>query len=95
MADFVLVGNIIEKPTIETAKNNLKYVRLKVSCKKQTDENEYDNYEVYAWRNLAEDVYNPNQLVTIKGRLQSNNYEKDGNVFYNTRLVAERIDFYQ
>lgn len=94
MAEFSIVGEIAETPAVETAKNNLKFVRLKVNCKKPNEENEYDTYEVYAWRNFAEEPYQPNQLVAIRGRMQANNYEKDGNCFYNTRLVAERIDFY-
>lgn len=94
MAEFVLVGYIAETPAVETSKNNIKYVRLKINCKKSNDENEFDTYEVYAWRNFAEEIFEPNQFVSIRGRMQANNYEKDGNCYYNARLVAERIDFY-
>lgn len=93
MTDFVLIGNLAETPIVETAKNGSKFVKLKVESSNGRSDESVDLFEVYAWNNLAEETYSKGQKLFIKGRLTSNNNEKETVVYYNTRLLAERIDF--
>jgi len=90
LIDFVLLGKIVEKPVIEVAKNENKFVRLKVRSIK--DENQI--FEVYCWNSLTELDYEPDKTVYLKGRLTANNYGKDDQIYYNTRIVAEKMDFF-
>ena len=38
-------------------------------------------------------LYNQKPLIGIKGRLQSSNYEKDGETKYVVDVIAEKVTF--
>ena len=92
MTDFVLIGKLAETPSVETAKNGLKFMKLKVDSNIGHSDENPEIFEVYAWNSLADGIYSEGQMLFIKGHLQANNYEKETNVYYNARLTAERID---
>jgi len=93
MNAFYLVGKVLEKPEVLTTNNGIKYAHLKLSVLKNSkdDDETYEIFEVTLFRNLASDEYDINQLVAIQGRLQANNYEKEENIYYNSKLIANTI----
>ena len=95
MNAFYLVGRIIEEPEkLETA-NGMKLCKLRIAVEKNSkDSNEtYEVYEIVMFRSLAEENYEIGQYLAVNGRLQANNYEKDGNYYYNAKLLANAIAF--
>lgn len=55
-----------------------------------------DFFRVTVWGKPAENCANytsKGSLVAIQGRLQNNNYEKDGVKHYSTEVVASRVEF--
>ena len=51
-------------------------------------------FKVTAFKDVAEDFATRTIIgssVLIKGRLQSNNYEKDDKVYYSPELLADKI----
>ena len=95
MNAFYLVGRIIEDPEkLETA-NGIKLCKLRMAVEKNgKDASEtYEVYEIVMFRSLAEENYEVGQYLAVNGKLQANNYEKDGNYYYNAKLLANAIAF--
>lgn len=93
MNSFNLVGQIIAQPERFESSSGTKICRLKISVDKnlreQSDAGEV--YEVALFRNLASEEYRVGQYVAVNGRLQANNYEKDGNRYFNVRLLGNSV----
>ena len=53
----------------------------------------YEVYEIVMFRSLAEENYEIGQFVAVNGKLQANNYEKEGNYYYNAKLLANAVAF--
>ncbi|MBQ6478304.1 MAG: single-stranded DNA-binding protein [Erysipelotrichaceae bacterium] len=95
MNAFYLVGRIIEEPEkLETA-SGIKLCKLRVAVEKNgKDAGEtYEVYEIVMFRSLAEENYEVGQYLAVNGKLQANNYEKDGNYYYNAKLLANSVAF--
>ena len=96
MNNFIIAGKLLDNgEKLETAEG-LKICRLKVAVEKSSkkDEAEDDIFEVTLFRNLAEDNYQAGNCVAINGRLVSNNYAKEGNQYYSSRLVGNSITIF-
>ena len=93
MNGFYLMGKIIAEPEKGETINGTKLCRLKIAVEKTVkDQGENTEiYEVTVFRTLAEADYEINQSVGIVGKLTASNYEKDGNQYYNVRLVGNNI----
>ena len=62
----------------------------------KSGEKETDFVNCVAWRKTAENAANfvgKGSLVGIKGRIQTRNYEKDGNRVYVTEVVVDNFAF--
>ena len=95
MNAFYLVGRIIDEPEkLETA-SGMKLCKLRMAVEKNgKDSGEtYEVYEIVLFRSLAEESYEPGQYLAVNGKLQANNYEKEGNYYYNARLLANSVAF--
>ena len=95
MNAFYLVGRIIEEPEkLETA-NGIRLCKVRLAVEKNSKDSSetYEVYEVVMFRSLAEESYEPGQYLAVNGKLQANNYEKDGNYYYNAKLLASAVAF--
>ncbi|MGM9948345.1 single-stranded DNA-binding protein [Floccifex sp.] len=97
---FCLVGSIEELPTLKETTTGIKTcnVTLKVERPFANSEGvyEYDFIQVEVWRGLAETLCNVSKIndsISVKGRILSRKYEKDGHVYNNYAFVAEKIGF--
>ncbi len=93
MNGFYLVGKITSEPEKGETINGTKLCRLRISVDKAVkDQGEnFEIFEVTLFRGLAETDYGIGQSVAIGGKLTASNYEKDGNQYYNVRLVGNNI----
>lgn len=93
MNGFYLVGKITSEPEKGETINGTKLCRLRISVDKAVkDQGEnFEIFEVTLFRGLAETDYEIGQSVAIGGKLTASNYEKDGNQYYNARLVGNNI----
>ena len=98
---IVLVGKIVEMPTLKETSTGIKYANLLISAdrsfKNVDGVYESDVISCLLWRGVAEscvDLCEIGGVVGIKGRLQSNPYQKEeGIVFYNYEIIAEKVSF--
>lgn len=93
MNGFYLVGKITSEPEKGETINGTKLCRLRISVDKAVkDQGEnFEIFEVTLFRGLAETDYEIGLSVAIGGKLTASNYEKDGNQYYNVRLVGNNI----
>ncbi|MFC1560247.1 single-stranded DNA-binding protein [Candidatus Margulisiibacteriota bacterium] len=90
-----LIGNLAKDPDLRYTPSGIPVVRFAVAVnrpknKSNPEKNEVDFINIVAWRRLAEicgEFLKKGRPVSIEGRLQIRNYEKDG----EQRTMAEVI----
>lgn len=101
MNKVMLVGRLTSKPELKYTGANLPYTRFSVAINRTftnaQGQRETDFINVVVWRKQAENVcnyLNKGSLVSIEGRLQSNNYtDKDGNKRTSIDVAADNVQF--
>ncbi|MBS7020895.1 MAG: single-stranded DNA-binding protein [Firmicutes bacterium] len=96
-----LVGRLTAKPELRYTASNLPFSRFSIAVNRtfsnKDGEREADFINIVIWRKQAENVCNyldKGSLVSVEGRLQTNNYEdKDGNKRYSMEVVADSVQF--
>ncbi|WP_129596015.1 single-stranded DNA-binding protein [Anaerophilus nitritogenes] len=98
MNQVILIGRLTKDPELRFTAGSGKAVctfNLAVNRLFAKD-NEADFFRIVSWgktgENAANYLYKGSQ-VAVQGRLQNNNYEKDGVKHYSIEVVAERVKF--
>ena len=98
--NVVIVGRLTKDPeVIETEKGNKRsFIILAVPRTYKNSDGTYDTdfINCVLWNVVAEhtcEYCKKGDIVGIKGRLQTSNYEVDGIMKYTTEVIAERITF--
>lgn len=96
---IILVGRLVRDPELKQYENGkVSNIVLAVprAYKNVNGEYETDFLECTLWQGVAENTFNycrKGDLVGVRGRLQANNYEKDGHMVYKTEVIVEKITF--
>ena len=97
---LVLVGRIVRKPELRETENSKKYsfITLAVprSFKNVNGEYDTDFISCVLWKGIAENTAaycKKGDLVGVKGRLQSREYEYEEERRKVVELVAEKVTF--
>ena len=93
MNSFYLVGKITDSVDMTRTSNGVNIARLHLAVERLNKDQEVtsDIFEIVLFRSLAERTYKDGQTVAITGKLQANNYEKDGVSYYNNQLIANSV----
>ena len=93
MNSFYLVGRIVDSVNMTKTSNGVNIARLHVAVERLNKDQEVTNdiFEIVLFRSLAERNFQDGQTIAISGKLQANNYEKDGVSYYNNSLIASSI----
>ena len=96
----VLIGRIVQEPELkDTEKGAVSHITLAVprTYKNVDGEYETDFISCTLWKGVAENTVEyckKGDLVGVKGRIQSNNYEDhDGNKHYCVDIVVDKVTF--
>ena len=96
----VLVGRLTGDPEVTTLEHGKKvtYIILAVQRSFKNVDNTYDTdfIRCILWDAIAtntSEYCHKGDIVGIKGRIQTSNYEKDGVKHYNTDVIAEKVTF--
>lgn len=96
----VLVGRITGEPEVKETESGKKVTNLTLavprSYKNENGEYDTDFINCSLWNSIAESVSqycHKGDLVGIKGRIQTDTYEKDGEKKFAMQLVAEKVTF--
>ena len=88
--EVVLAGNLVRDPEIRLTTTGKPVATFTVAT---TYQKSTEYHRVVAWEGLAERVgeLKKGDFVSIVGRLQTRNYEKDGSKRYITEVVAGSV----
>lgn len=96
----VLVGRLVKDVEIKETESGKKVatITLAVPRSYKNADGEYDTdfIQCTLWNKIAENTVeycHKGDLLGIKGRTESDKYEKDGETHYVTRVVAEKATF--
>ena len=96
----VLVGRLAQDPTIEESENAYKrtYVTLAVNGGYKNADGIYetDFFRCVLWNGIAENTTaycHKGDVIGVKARLQTSNYEKDGETKYALDIISEKVMF--
>jgi single-strand DNA-binding protein len=90
-----LIGNLTKDPELRYTPSGIPVARFTIAVNRpsaKTEKNEVDFINVVAWRRLAEicgEYLKKGRPVSIEGRLQIRDYEKDGEKKVFAEVVAD------
>ena len=100
MNQLMLVGRIANDPELKTLESGKKVTNITLavqrSFKNADGVYETDFINTTVWENIANsicDYCKKGDLVGIKGRLQTDTYEKDGKNITKLNVIAEKVSF--
>lgn len=100
MNKILLVGRLTSKPELRYTNSNIPYTRYSIAVNRipgSNGERITDFINCVTWRKPAEVIcqyLNKGSLVSIEGKLQSNNYtDKDGNKRYSFEVATDNVNF--
>ena len=96
----VIAGRLVADPQIVTTENNKKrtYITVAVPRSYKNVDGTYDTdfIQCVLWNGIAEttcEYCKKGDIVGVKGRIQTSNYEKDGEKVYSVDVIAEKVSF--
>lgn len=96
----ILVGRLAKNPELQELEDGKKVANITLavprSFKNHLGEYETDFIKCSLWNSIAErttEFCEQGDIVGVRGRLQTDSYEKDGEQRYGMSVVAEKITF--
>ncbi len=96
----ILVGRLTSDPELYETENGKKMARVTLavprSYKNTNGEYETDFIGCKLWQGVAEsttEYCKKGDLIGIKGRIQTSNYETEEGIRKNTEVIAEKVTF--
>ena len=96
----VLVGRLTKQPEVKKAENGVEYshITLAVPRTYKNAEGDYDTdfVDCTLWQMIAKNTAEyckKGDLVGVKGHIETDTYEKDGETKYKTSIIAEKVTF--
>lgn len=101
MNKIELLGRLTKDVDVRyTASTNAMVVTFSIAVNrrfaKQGEERQTDFFNIVAYGKTAEFIskyFSKGQGIAIVGRIQNNNYEKDGKTIYQNQIIAEEVYF--
>lgn len=100
MNNVILQGRLVAEPELKTTNSGVEVCSFRIAVNqdyvKQGEERKADFINIVAWRQTAAFVckyYHKGDGILIKGRLQSRQYEKDGENRTAVEVVADNVEF--
>ncbi len=97
---LILVGRLARQPELKETDKKKKYSHITLavprSFKNMDGNYDTDFIDCTLWDNAAKNTVeycNCGDVIGIRGRLQSNVYEKEGKKVYSLEVVVEKITF--
>lgn len=95
-----IIGRITADPELYQTSNNRPYtaINIAISRGKDSEGNELgaDFPRVYIYGKTAENVckyLSKGRQIGVIGKIRTGSYEKDGQTYYTTDVVADRVEF--
>lgn len=102
MNSVILIGRLVAEPETRYTQSQMAITRFKVAVDRQVKDKDNkqptaDFIDIIAFDKTAEIIekfFTKGKRIALQGRIQNNNYEnKNGDMVYTYRVVADRIEF--
>lgn len=96
MNRVILSGNLTRDPEVRYTQSGKAYARLSIAVTRTFNKDQTDFFSMTAWDKQAEfcgRYLEKGSRVIVEGRVENNNYEKDGVKHYTDQIVIDRIEF--
>ena len=97
---IVLVGRLVQDPEIKELENGKKVTNITLAVKRSYKNSEgiyeTDFIPCIVWNEMAENAAEfcrKGDIIGIKGRLQTDTYEKDSKNITKLNIIAEKVTF--
>lgn len=96
---IILVGRLVKNPDLKEIENGKKVAKITLavprSYKNVDGEYETDFIECTLWSGVSSTVEycKKNDIIGVKGRIQSNTYEKEKEKKHFIEIIAEKVTF--
>ena len=94
-----LIGRLVRDPELFETTNKTEVAKITLAIQKgyknQDGIYEADYINCTLWRGIAKsicDYCKKGDTIAVRGKLESNRYEKDGKMVYSTDVIAEKIE---
>ena len=95
-----LIGRLVRDPELFETANKTEVAKITLAIQKgyknQDGIYEADYINCTLWCGIAKsicDYCKKGDTIAVRGKLESNRYEKDGKMVYSTDVIAEKISF--
>lgn len=99
---FILVGNVGQKPELKKSKNGVSYLQFSIAVNERFKPKDSDEYqEKTSWFNLVvydkkaeglSKILDKGSKVSVSGKLQTKSQEIEGKKIYTTELFVSQVD---
>lgn len=97
MNQFIITGRLTNDPDVKYTPTGYAIVNIVVAVDRWVkDEKKTDFPRITVYGSTAENMQHYTEKgskVAIKGRIETNSYEKDGKKIYTTDLIADTVEF--
>ena len=100
MNKLVFIGNLTADPELKYASQGMAVCTFKIAVnrqfQRQDEEKKADFFRITVFGKQAENCdkwLEKGRKVGIVGRIQNNNYEKDGKTVYQDQIIADHVEF--
>lgn len=95
---FVVCGKVVELPVLKKTANGTNYATMVLDLVRpylnSNSTYDHDRIAVTLWKGIAEttsDTCKVNDVVAVKGRIQTYCVEKENQTYYNYEFIAEHV----
>lgn len=94
MNKLTMKGVLTRDPDFKYSESGIAFVRCNISISEGKEKKRTDYFNIIAFSDLAEEIangYRKGDTIYFDGKLQNNNYEKDGKKVYQDRILVEKL----
>ena len=96
MNKVILTGRLTRDPEVRYTQSGKAVSRMSLAVNRTFNKDQADFFTLVAWDKQAEfcgRYLKKGSSVVVEGRIENNNYEKDGVKHYSDQIVIDRIEF--
>lgn len=96
MNKVILSGNLTRDPELRVTASGKSFARMTIAVGRPFAKDKTDFFNLTVWERQAENCHTylrKGSSVIVEGRIENDNYEKDGTKYYSTNIHVERVEF--
>jgi len=96
MNKLIMMGRATKEPEIRYTNDGKAIARFSLAVNRNYKDAPTDFFNIVSFDKTAQFIENyihKGSKILVEGKLQNNNYEKDGKKVYSDQIIADRVEF--